>query len=86
MIRVKKNPVYGENLFNPEGKVDCKLIIGSLFFGLGWGIGGLCPGPAIVLFAVWTIPIHLIWLGTLLLGMLLAYYVDKCTTPNPEAE
>lgn len=26
---------------------DAKLIAGSLVFGIGWGIGGLCPGPAL---------------------------------------
>lgn len=28
---------------------DARLIIGSLLFGVGWGIAGICPGPAIVL-------------------------------------
>ena len=29
--------------------IDKQLIIGSMIFGLGWGIGGLCPGPAMFL-------------------------------------
>ncbi|CBQ73791.1 conserved hypothetical protein [Sporisorium reilianum SRZ2] len=28
-------------------KIDAKLVIGSVFFGLGWGATGLCPGPAL---------------------------------------
>lgn len=28
--------------------IDRRLVIGSLLFGVGWGIAGLCPGPAIV--------------------------------------
>merc|ERR1719162_283645 len=32
--------------------IDLKLILGSCFFGLGWGIGGLCPGPALFLAAI----------------------------------
>lgn len=28
---------------------DARLIIGSILFGVGWGIAGICPGPAIVL-------------------------------------
>jgi uncharacterized membrane protein YedE/YeeE len=28
--------------------IDAKLIAGSLIFGIGWGLAGLCPGPAIV--------------------------------------
>ena len=27
--------------------IDRDLIIGSVFFGIGWGLAGLCPGPAI---------------------------------------
>ena len=77
MIRVKKTPMYGENLFNPPGKIDIKLVIGALFFGVGWGIGGICPGPALVMFAVWTVPIHLIWLFCLFIGMGLAHYIVK---------
>lgn len=29
--------------------LDRRLIIGSLLFGVGWGLAGICPGPALVL-------------------------------------
>jgi len=29
-------------------KVDYPLIIGSALFGIGWGLGGICPGPGLV--------------------------------------
>jgi len=31
-----------------RGQIDRRLILGSLAFGVGWGIGGFCPGPALV--------------------------------------
>ena len=31
----------------PSPTIDRKLILGSLMFGIGWGLAGLCPGPAI---------------------------------------
>ena len=43
----------GQPLFDGEfhlprlTKVDLKLLVGSAIFGLGWGIGGYCPGPGI---------------------------------------
>lgn len=30
-------------------RIDRRLVIGSLLFGIGWGIAGICPGPALVL-------------------------------------
>jgi len=29
--------------------IDRRLIVGSLLFGIGWGVAGICPGPALVL-------------------------------------
>lgn len=30
----------------PARRVDGRLVIGAVIFGVGWGLGGLCPGPA----------------------------------------
>jgi uncharacterized protein len=32
----------------PAGVVDSRLLIGSAVFGVGWGLAGFCPGPAVV--------------------------------------
>ncbi|MBW8190006.1 YeeE/YedE family protein [Neiella marina] len=29
--------------------LDCKLLIGAILFGIGWGLAGICPGPALTL-------------------------------------
>lgn len=29
-------------------KIDAPLVVGSLIFGIGWGLSGICPGPGIV--------------------------------------
>lgn len=29
--------------------IDRRLVLGSLLFGVGWGVAGICPGPALVL-------------------------------------
>ena len=42
--------VYGEAIQLPKNtKIDRKLIFGSLLFGIGWGIAGICPAPSFTL-------------------------------------
>ena len=39
----------GEPINLPTARrIDRPLVIGALLFGIGWGIGGFCPGPALV--------------------------------------
>jgi len=77
MIRKPGKPLLGDTLFNPQVKlIDFKLVFGAFMFGLGWGIGGLCPGPFLVLFSTFTIGINLIWGGCLVIGMLIAAKVS----------
>jgi uncharacterized membrane protein YedE/YeeE len=32
----------------PRGAIDARLVAGAAVFGIGWGLGGFCPGPGIV--------------------------------------
>jgi uncharacterized protein len=32
----------------PAARVDAPLVLGAAVFGIGWGLGGFCPGPGIV--------------------------------------
>ncbi len=46
-------PVYAERFSLPDrNDLDGRLIIGSILFGIGWGIAGLCPGPAVASLAL----------------------------------
>ncbi len=48
----RRQPValLGETISLPDTKrIDARLIGGSALFGLGWGLAGVCPGPALVL-------------------------------------
>ena len=53
LFKNKNKPVFSSNFSIPTNKqLDKKLIIGSIFFGAGWGLIGLCPGPAITSLAL----------------------------------
>ena len=59
----------------PQKKdLDKKLIIGSSLFGIGWGLVGLCPGPAVSSLALFE-PITLIFLVAMYLGVLANKYI-----------
>jgi hypothetical protein len=48
LIKRKEKPLFAENFnYSNNKEINNKLIIGSVLFGAGWGLGGLCPGPAI---------------------------------------
>ena len=40
-------PLLGKTPADFKTKVDAPLLIGAALFGIGWGIGGYCPGPAL---------------------------------------
>ena len=43
-----RKPIYAEKFpSRPQSNIDRDLILGSVLFGMGWGLAGLCPGPAI---------------------------------------
>jgi hypothetical protein len=42
-------PLLAPRFMLPEkDSLDAPLMVGALIFGVGWGLGGFCPGPAIV--------------------------------------
>ncbi|MFA3781317.1 DUF6691 family protein [Yersinia sp. 1652 StPb PI] len=46
----RKVSLLGQPLQLPaSNRIDRRLIGGSLLFGVGWGLAGICPGPALVL-------------------------------------
>lgn len=48
LIKSKAKPVNAEVFCLANNiKIDRRLISGSVIFGLGWGLVGICPGPAV---------------------------------------
>ncbi|MDO8812595.1 MAG: YeeE/YedE family protein [Gallionella sp.] len=51
ILRLNK-PVLAEHfVITEETHIDRRIILGAILFGIGWGISGYCPGPAIALLA-----------------------------------
>ncbi len=73
LIQIKKEkgfkPLFAETWsFSAKKEVTKELVCGSIIFGIGWGMSGFCPGPAIVSLVQLTSPIVLFIL-MMLLGM-----------------
>jgi uncharacterized membrane protein YedE/YeeE len=48
VVKKRDKPVLGEEFDLPKNKtIDKQLVLGAVLFGLGWGLAGICPGPAI---------------------------------------
>ncbi len=48
----QQKPLFDSSFHEPEyKKLDARLIGGAALFGIGWGMSGICPGPAISLIA-----------------------------------
>ncbi len=52
--------------------IDLSLVAGAALFGIGWGLGGLCPGPALVSAAAGNVA-ALAFTGAMLVGMLVQH-------------
>ncbi|MEK6493711.1 DUF6691 family protein [Myroides odoratimimus] len=52
--------------FTPKEMSVPRYLIGGIFFGLGWALGGACPGPMFALFGAGFLPILIAIIGALL--------------------
>ena len=56
LFKNKEKPIFSTSFSISENKeIDKRLIIGSILFGAGWGLFGLCPGPAISSIALFNV-------------------------------
>lgn len=73
----QQKSLFGQPMDWPsESKVTYRLCIGSALFGVGWGLAGFCPGPALVAMAS-GIQEAIIFVVAMLAGSLLCQLRDK---------
>ncbi len=83
LARRRPAPVFApRSLWPTKTEVDRPLVIGAVLFGLGWGLVGLCPGPALVNLATFS-PRVIIFVVAMGLGMVLQDLSRK-RLPSPE--
>ena len=65
-----QHPTFDDSFHVPtRRRIDAPLIIGSALFGLGWGVGGFCPGPAIASLSM-GLPQTVLFVIAMLVGMI----------------
>jgi uncharacterized membrane protein YedE/YeeE len=80
----RRSAVLGNPIpLSQDSTVDAKLVIGSTLFGMGWGLAGLCPGPALASLG-WGGIGGLVFLLAMVAGMVIApaarARLDRLTT------
>lgn len=76
-IRQRKSPLFSEVWHVPsKNEITPALVIGAVLFGVGWGLAGYCPGPAVTSLASFELR-PFIFVASMLLGMLLFRLVNQ---------
>ncbi|OEO32531.1 hypothetical protein VW23_011195 [Devosia insulae DS-56] len=80
--RIRQAPLFDAQFHEPEfHHIDGPLVGGAVLFGIGWGMSGICPGPAISLIAFW--PDNLL---TFLLALFAGSYAGALVIPSGRDE
>jgi hypothetical protein len=77
IIRHRTAPLFATIFSVPtRSDLDVRLIAGAALFGVGWGLGGFCPGPAFTSLASGQSSVF-VFVGAMIAGMWLYRVVDK---------
>lgn len=77
MAKKRQRSLLGAPMqLSPATELDKRLLLGSLIFGIGWGISGFCPGPAVVSAAAGQ-PKAWIFVAAMLTGMALYRIIER---------
>ena len=69
LARRRKAPLLAPAFAWPSRReIDLPLLIGSALFGIGWGLAGICPGPALVNLEGLSAPI-IVFVAAMVVGM-----------------
>jgi uncharacterized protein len=73
--RILKKPIASEQYNMPSRtELDWYLIVGSILFGVGWGVTGICPGPNVVGLALFSYSFYWVNFLGIVVGFMCARY------------
>ncbi len=77
LSRKVPRPILAEEWRRPtQDRITGRLILGSFIFGIGWGLGGYCPGPGLVSLSTFEFRPFL-FVGSMVVGMALFRLLDR---------
>lgn len=77
IARRRARSVLGDPMRLPERRdIDARLVFGSIGFGIGWGLAGFCPGPALVALGAFEVK-ALVFVAAMLAGMAVYEWLER---------
>lgn len=77
--------LLGSKMTLPTARhIDRRLVVGSLLFGIGWGVAGFCPGPGLVGVGMGEVK-AMIFVAAMLVGMGLFEWLERRRPAAPAA-
>lgn len=73
LVYMRGRPLFGDSFQLPsKQELDVKLLGGAALFGIGWGLSGYCPGPAIASVGGLSLPLF-----AMLVAMVVGWFLAK---------
>ncbi|NUB46712.1 YeeE/YedE family protein [Fertoebacter nigrum] len=80
LVLRRGQPVFGTAFHLPNARaIDARIITGPAIFGIGWGLAGFCPGPALTALGAGTLP-AITFVASMLVGMIAARWLAERQT------
>jgi hypothetical protein len=85
VVLARPKPIAAEKFHLPtRTDIDSRIVAGPAIFGMGWGLGGFCPGPALTALGL-AAPGTLVFVPAMLAGMWAARLLGEKVAPTARA-
>ena len=82
LVLRRRAPIFDSHFHVPTRRdIDLRLVGGAALFGIGWGLAGQCPGPALTNLATGA-PSAFLFVATMAAGMVIQRELDRVRAPR----